>query len=239
MFLNPQLPWKRILTEFVMISVAVYLGLLADNYREFRLDKVKEGEYLNLLAKDLDSDLETLQYTRQAIEAQAQAAQLIHNAVVGEATSVVDIEKAFSQLFLTWTYEQQRPTYLALRNGLGLHVISNHDMRSALSHYYEVDQMRLQQDYVTNYNYSQRRLREGLGKHVRFLPPDEFDSLALVPDGFHVVRLYSPMSTIGEDVVFMNDLAEFGGRGFQLVGEIDRVRNANREVHDIVARDTQ
>lgn len=231
MFLDPKVPWKRIIAEFVAISVAVYLGLLADNYREYRLDKVKEREYLGLLAKDLDTDLETLQYTQQGIETQARAAELIHHAVAQENIAVADIERAFSQLFLTWTYEQQRPTYLALRNGLGLHVISSHDLRAALTKYYEVNQMRLQQDYVTNYRYAQRRLREGLGKHVYFFPPGQFDSLRSIPDDFHIVRMYTPLSTIAGDIEFMNNLAETGGRGFELVAEIDRVRSANRDIH--------
>ncbi len=231
MFLDPKLPWKRIIAEFVAISVAVYLGLLADNYREYRLDKVKEREYLGLLAKDLDTDLETLQYTQQGIETQARAAELIRQAVAGEDIAVEDIEKAFSQLFLTWTYEQQRPTYLALRNGLGLHVISNQNLRAALTKYYEVNQMRLQQDYVTNYSYAQQRLRVRLGKHVRFFPPGEFGALSSIPDDFHVVRMSTPLPTIAEDIEFMNDIAEVGGRGFELVVEIDRVRSANRDIH--------
>ena len=216
------------------ITVSVYLGLLADNYREHKLDKVRESEYLALLATDLDGDLETLEYTRQGIKRQAEAAELIHSAVAGQNATIVDLEKAFSQLFLTWTYEQQRPTYLALRNGLGLHIISNNETRSALTKYYEVDQERLQQDYITNYISVQRRLRERLGKHVRFLPPNEFDSLSSIPDDFHVVRLYSPISVLAEDIEFMNDLAEVGGRGFELIVEIDRVRTANRQVHDLI-----
>lgn len=91
---------------------------------------------------------------------------MIHNAVAGQNVTVVDLAKAFAQLFLTWTYEQQRPTYLALRNGLGLHIISSHELSSAVTDYYEVDQERLQKDYITNYNYAQRRLRKRLGKHV-------------------------------------------------------------------------
>lgn len=232
MSFNSPIPWKRIAAEFVAITVAVYLGLLADNYREYRLDKVKESEYLALLATDLDGDLETLQYTRQGIENQAKSAELIHAAIGGQNVPVADLEKAFSQLFLTWTYEQQRPTYLALRNGLGLHILSNHELRSAVADYYEIDQQRLQQDYITNYNYAQRRLRQGLGKHVRFLPPSDFDTLTAIPDDFHVVRLHSPLSVLSEDIEFMNDIAEVGGRGFELVMEIDRVRSANREVHD-------
>jgi len=87
---------------------------------------------------------------------------------------------------------------------------------------------------MTNYIYAQRRLREGLGKHVRFLPPDEFDSLYPIPDDLHLVRLDSSISALAENIEFMNDIAEIGGRGFELVGQIDRVRTANREVHESI-----
>jgi hypothetical protein len=224
------IPWKRVLAEFFAIAAAVYLGLLADNYREFRAGKATESEYLTLLAQDLDSDLSTLLYTRQGIEKQARAAELIHGATAGKPVMVPDLERAFSQLFITWTYEQQRPTYLALRSGLGLHVLSDFELRSALVSYYEIDQMRLQQDYITNYDRVQQRLRTRLDKHVRFLPPDEFDSLMAIPADFHVARLNAPVATIGEDIELMNNLAELGGRGFELVKEIDRLRETNREL---------
>jgi hypothetical protein len=239
--MSPESPvqWKRLAAEFVAITVAVYLGLLADNYREYRLDKVRESEYLALLATDLDSDLETLGYTRQHIDSHAHAAELIHSAIGGQDVTVVDLEKAFSHLFLTWTYERQRPNYLALRNGLGLHVISDHALRSALTQYFEVDQERLQQDYMANYNHAQQRLRVGLGKHVRFFPPDEFGSLSSIPDDLHISRLFSPIPKLAEDIEFMNDIAEVGGRGFELIGQIDQVRAANREIRDKILSASQ
>lgn len=37
----------------------------------------------------------------------------------------------------------------------------------------------------------------------------------------------------------MNDIAEVGGRGFELIVEIDRVRTANREVHERILKASQ
>lgn len=228
MFLKSQFPWAKMLAEFIAITVAVYLGLLADNYREHRSDTAREEEYLQLLAEDLSSDLESLERTRTEIEKQAHAADLINRTAGGEKTSVAELEKALAQLFLTWTYDAPRPTYLVLRSGLGLHIISDHEIRSTLTQYYEVDQMRLQQDYMSNYNAAQRRLRRGLGRHVRLMPPEEFDSLSLIPQDFHAVRLLSDPTEMAADIEFMNDIAEQGARAFELVAEIDRVKSANR-----------
>jgi hypothetical protein len=64
------------------------------------------------------------------------------------------------------------------------------------------------------------------------MPPDYFDSLAAIPDDFHVVRLNSQAPGFGDDVEFMNNLAEVGGRAFEIVREIERVRAANRAVRE-------
>ena len=224
------IPWSRIGVELIAISVAVYLGLLADNYRESRQESIREAEYLALFANDLDSDLAALDYTRSGIENLANAAQLIHRAAGGADVAVSEIEWAFAQLFMTWTYEQQRPTYLALRSGVGLHIITDHELRSALTNYYETDQTRLQQDYIENFNQAQQRLRNQLDTYVRFLPPEEFTDLTMVPADFDVARLRPTTPGLADDISFVNSIAEVGGRGFELVGEIDRIKQLNRSL---------
>jgi len=224
--------WKRISVELIAIAVGVFLGLLADDYREHRADQAREREYLDALALDLDTDLETLEYTRAGILEQAQAADLIHRAVGGESVTAADIDLAFSRLILTWTFEPQRPTYLALRDGLGIHVISHVELRSALLAYYEVDQFRLQQDYIHNYTLTQQRVRQGLNQHVRFMPAEEFQSLRDVPEDFNVARLVTPIEELHNDWAFMNDLSELGGRAFELVHEIERVQGLNRSLYE-------
>ncbi len=233
------IPWKRIFAEFVAITGAVYLGLLADDYRDFRAERDAESEYLRLFERDLDRDLEALANTRRGIESQAEAAQLIHSAI-GQSNIPIDaVERAFSTLFLTWTYEQQRSTFLGLRDGAELHIIESLQLRSALIDYYEIYQTSLQQDYMTNYSLAQQRLRVGLGRHVRFLPPEEFDLLWPLPDDFHLARLLTSLSELHDDVSFLNEIAEIGARGFELLGEIDRLETENRKLWDELQRFTQ
>ena len=42
-----------ILTSVILSLAGVFLGLLADDYRDFRMDRESEKEYLQLLAEDL------------------------------------------------------------------------------------------------------------------------------------------------------------------------------------------
>ncbi len=68
---GPGLPWKRLIAEFVAITAGVFLGLLADDYRDFRMDRESEKEYLQLLAEDLNRDYEVLVDVRTSIEAKS------------------------------------------------------------------------------------------------------------------------------------------------------------------------
>ena len=85
---------------------------------------------------------------------------------------------------------------------------------------------------MSNYSLAHQRLRVGLGRHVRFLPPEEFDALWPLPDDFHLARLLTPLSELSDDVRFLNEIAEIGARGFELLDQIDRLETENRELRD-------
>ena len=202
------LAWTRIFAEFFAITAAVYLGLLADNYRDYRTERASEGEYLQLFERDLNRDLQALATTRQGIADHADAAQLIHSALGGTEIPAGSLEDAFSVLLLTWTYQAQRPTFVSLRDGVGLHIIEDAKLRSALIDYYEVAQRLLQQDHMANYSRAQQRLRIGLGQHVRIAPPDRFKDLrspadyvrnsGSIPPGYS--QVITPLGEIQKDL---------------------------------------
>lgn len=223
--------WKRLATEFVAIAGAVYLGLLADNYREYRSERTSEAEYRAQFLQDLDRDIEVLGNLRSEIGDQATAALWIHEAAHGIERSRESVERAFSVLFLTWTYERQRAAYLGLRDGLGLHIVRDFEMRSMLIDYYEIEQSLLLRDFVENYNIAQRRLRPMLDSYVNFVPPTGTDadwSFAL--EHFHFARLQDDAPSFADDSSFMNAIGEIRARGFELVLEIDDVIRKNREL---------
>ena len=230
------LPWKRIFVEFVAIAAGVFLGLLADDYRDFRKEREAEQEYLHLFERDLDRDLQALEITRNGIKSQADGAQLVHIAIGQTDIPNDSVEKALSVLFFTWTYEQQRATFLSLRDSAELRIIENPLLRSALTDYYEISQTSLQEDYLTNYRLAHQRLRVGLGRHVRFLPAEEFEALWPLPDDLRFAKLLTPFSELRDDVSFMNDIAEVGARGFELLDEIKRLETENGKLREELQR---
>lgn len=56
-----QKPWMEYALEFAMIFLAVFLGFLADNYRESRVEQQKAREYIEGLYNDLALDTARIQ----------------------------------------------------------------------------------------------------------------------------------------------------------------------------------
>lgn len=48
--------WKTYCWEFVMLFLAVFCGFLAENFREHRIDRAREKEYMRSMVEDLRQD---------------------------------------------------------------------------------------------------------------------------------------------------------------------------------------
>src|SRR5665647_2013300 len=62
--------WKEYFLEFLMIFLAVTMGFLAENFREYNVNKSKEKEFMVALKEDLISDTAQLSYLLPAIDNQ-------------------------------------------------------------------------------------------------------------------------------------------------------------------------
>jgi hypothetical protein len=224
------------LGEILLIVVGILIALQLDNWNQGRIDKNKAYENLNLLKRDLARDVEVLSEFRGKIRRQAEGAQLILNSIGGSNIDTIEIEKAFAELYLTWAYTPQQPTYLGLRNGAQLDLVRDIDLRSLIIDYYEVRQTRFQMEYVRDYSFAQRLLHENFSNYVRFLPPERSTSLFSAPDGGHWTLLVSPISNGADDVNFLNDLSEFGARAFEILGVIDALKAQNIAIQEAIQK---
>jgi hypothetical protein len=232
---GPGLPWKRLIAEFVAITAAVYLGLLADDYRDFRKDRESEQGYLRLLAEDLDRDYEIIVALRKEIENKSVGAQLINGSSENTEISVESAEQALTGLFFTTTYDAQRTTYLGLRDSAQLQLISSPSLRSSVTSYFEVLQPILLVS-MTEFLQAQQRVRVRAGRYVRIFPPERFDTLRQSPDDPVVTKLLVPISQIRKDVELMNDIAEVGARGFQLVSWMKQIEEPNEDLRNNLSK---
>jgi hypothetical protein len=227
-------PWQRIFAEFVAITAGVFLGLLADDYRGYRAERATEREYVDLFEQDLDRDLESLKVTRGWLENHANGALTIRRAVGHADIHSDSFDRALSVMFFTNTYDWRRSTFVSLRDGAGLHVIEDPSLRSTLTDYYEVSQVGLQA-YIADYRMAHQRLRLWLGRHVRFMPVEEFDELWPLPEDMSLARLHSPLAELQQDIEFLNDVTEVGARSFELLEEIERMAAENRMLRNVLA----
>jgi hypothetical protein len=53
--------WKHYFFEFFMLFLAVYCGLLAENWREHIVDNKREKEYMKMMIEDLKTDTAALE----------------------------------------------------------------------------------------------------------------------------------------------------------------------------------
>lgn len=231
--IGSNLRWKRLLIEFVVITAGVYLGLLADNYREFRQDRQAEQEYLQLIAADLNRDREILVALRKRIERKSTRAQEISMSRDERNWSPDSIEKALTELVFTVGYDAQSSTYRGLRDSAQLRLITSPALRARLASYFEVHQPKVERA-VTEFGDYQHRVRARVGQHVRLFSPDRFRELRPAQDGPNVVTLLVPIGQLRQDLELMNDIAETGARGFQVVLFISRLENQNGDVTEIL-----
>jgi len=228
--------WSAVFLDFIIVVVGVFVGMQVDNWNQGRIDQNKSHENLILLKRDLARDVEVLDEFRNKIRRHAEGAQLILNSISGSNIDTIEIEKAFAQLYLTWAYTPQQPTYLGLRNGAQLDLVRDIDLRSSIIDYYEVSQTRFQMEYVRDYSFAQRLLHENFSNYVRFLPPERSTSLSSAPDGGHWTSLISPISDGADDVNFLNDLAEFGARAFEMLSVIDALKTQNIAIQEAIQK---
>ena len=57
----PSNGWKHYFFEFFMLFLAVFCGLLAENWRESYVEGKRELEYMKMMVEDLKSDTAAIQ----------------------------------------------------------------------------------------------------------------------------------------------------------------------------------
>lgn len=220
--------WFAVALDFLIVVVGVFVGLQVDNWNQARVDQNRETEYLLLIDIDLKRDIEALEVVRSGIQLHVEGAQLIRDSVSVPGTPTVELEKAFSSLYLTYVYTPQQPTYLGLRNGAELDIVQDLDLRSSIIDYYEIRQTRFQMEYMGDYAITQRLLHQHFSKHVRLLPPSRSDVLWPAPADLHWTALIAPFPDGAVDIGFLNDLSEVGARGGEILEVMNDLQSNNR-----------
>jgi Family of unknown function (DUF6090) len=134
-----ELRWSHVFVEFVMLVLGIVLALAFNNWMEDRRDARVERQYLELLLRDLDRTLETLQEFVTFEDAQAANGAAAYRALTSGET-VPDREavaQALSNLTVRRTLRITKATYTNLIGTGDIRLISNVDLRDRIIGLYE------------------------------------------------------------------------------------------------------
>ena len=129
--------------EFLAIGAGVFLGLLADDWRDLRNQREAGLDALVLVREDLRSDSVELATTRSALLTRSELTPwLIRNHRARETPDSAVI--VLGSVLTLPRYQRIRPSYIALRETGRLDLIQNDAIRSEMVAYFE----RTQEQFV-------------------------------------------------------------------------------------------
>ena len=136
-----ELRWGHVFVELVLLIVGILVALAVNGWIEDRRDARIEHEYLELLVRDLDRDLEVLKEVEEFESAQAAAAALAYRGVrMGVAPEEREaVAAALGQLTARRTLRLSRATYSDLLSTGNLRLIRNSGLRDRIVRLYEAN----------------------------------------------------------------------------------------------------
>ena len=134
-------PWLQSLSrwsvELLVVFVGVWLSLLAEDWRQARLDAETERESLARIAEDLDSDLEDLRFNLARAQVGIDAGRQIEEwAAAGEADGDA-LARALTAIQFCSMFVENAAEYVALRNSGNLGILSDVELRGRIVSGYE------------------------------------------------------------------------------------------------------
>jgi hypothetical protein len=134
--------WGQILVELTLLVVGILIALAVNSWIDDRREARLERQYLELLARDLDRDLATLDDALRFEQAQVTASVLAYRALRGgvapdEREAIVD---ALNQLTARRTLRLGRATYTNLLGTGNLRLIRDTALRDRIVRLYETNE---------------------------------------------------------------------------------------------------
>ena len=131
--------WGTVALEVLIVVVGIFIGLQVDDWNEARKDRARALAYLERIAADLDTDLTNVT-DRMSFwgDVSAYGAKGLSYAETGEAGSATQWELlvAFFQASQVAEFFTSQATYDELKSAGELGLISDLDLRGALTDYY-------------------------------------------------------------------------------------------------------
>lgn len=124
--------------EFIMLFLAVFCGLLAENWREHYVENQREKQYAHQLVEDLRSDsLYYAQLNDQLVQIISRQEKFI-DLLSDETTSDKDIVASFGPLQWFFAANTTPATYNQMKSSGSIRYIRNKGLINKIQKYYEI-----------------------------------------------------------------------------------------------------
>lgn len=134
-----EIRWGHVLVELLLVIAGILIALWVNDWMEDRKDAQAERQYLELLARDLDNDVEVLAEVRDFQEKQAADAAAAYAALAGPVPP--DQREAVAgrleRLVMRRTLRFNPTTYEDLTGTGNVRLIRNRALRDQVAKYYE------------------------------------------------------------------------------------------------------
>jgi hypothetical protein len=137
-----EMRWSHVVVELALLVVGILIALAVDGWIDDRRDARLERQYLELLVRDLDRDLQVLDDILEFEEAQAAASALAYRALRNGVSPQVReaVASALGQLTARRTLRLGRATYTDLLSTGNLRLIRNTGLRDRIVRLYETNE---------------------------------------------------------------------------------------------------
>jgi len=134
-----EIRWGHVLVELVLVIAGILIALAVNNWMEDRKDARAERQYLDLLARDLKSDVAVLAEVKDFQDKQAAdgAAAYAELAARGGPPDREATAERLSHLLSRRTLRFNPPTYTDLTGTGNIRLVRNRGLRDQVARYYE------------------------------------------------------------------------------------------------------
>jgi hypothetical protein len=173
-----QVPWQRLFGELAIIVVGVLLALWIEDWRQTRIDRQSEADYLDRLVIDIAADIERIDGLIRHTEmrddnARVALAFLDSDAQTGDWTLVEALSRAGYLAF----FQHHRATMDDLLSTGGLALLLDKQLLREVTGYYRASDFLIQFDQQ-KHEWIWIRYRDTLNRHVPHLVVAEVESTA-------------------------------------------------------------
>jgi len=181
--------WGEYLLEFLMLFLAVFLGFVAENIREEKVEHNREINYAKQLLVELEADVvKYSDYARRLEIGMKKHKEFSKMMTASKPPSNYELTSAFYKLYYTYRINVTSVTYSQMKFSGTLRYIQNRDIINSLQEYYEKYQTRIESYSRDQENFYSKYMEPFVLNHFLSTDIDDLGDSVIVANPIYLNR---------------------------------------------------